>query len=347
MHEALLQSIHGIIRFYNYRLPTEVLEQTDQVILPYLEEEVAPKLTMPVVQEAHNKIVFQDKIVYQAALRYYAITQNNLSLYERLEKEGFPFYEYGKKIPLFAFEQILSSKFQEDEYISFLKNNGPCIRQFMMSIQSDSMEEREKCTSDFAEIIRKDPTIMNVGKTSIGGYSLLTGRHIELLGKDFLIQSSSYQRFIINSMYGRIDEKNAPKLLELFQKYPNYHPTLPFYSEFLDYFTVDELGTMSRKDEALYLKARGKNLLFRMKEILSLKPDFDCPDRFIREEIFRVLDNDTIVQLSDRGLTEISNISMPEVENVLIFPVKKINYLVFQDKLRQKKQMLENKEFHK
>ncbi len=337
--KEVLDTIHKTLRVHNYRLTEEEIERTDQEILPFLEEKILPALEEVKVHVAGGTLPIQPKILTPLALRYYAMNQGTLELYHHLENRQFHFEKYGRVILFYIFDKTLVSQFSEKEYFSYLEKGSGAMKRFMDSIRMEDSQTRERLIRDFVEIIRKDPKLLDIGKPNYEEeptYNLLTKNNIEFFGKDFFPQSTHHQRVIINSMYGRFEKKDAEKLKELFQKYPDYHPTLPFRADFLKYFSVDELAHMSSKDEALYAVAMRTDCVPRMKEILTIDPDFHCPDRFIRQEILRVLDNETILELTPQGKEDISNIIIPESDKVTFFPVKKIQLILLQDKLRRK-----------
>ena len=92
---------------------------------------------------------------------------------------------------------------------------------------------------------------------------------------------------------------------------------------------------MSKKDSILYKAAIKNNLLDRIKNILSMNPNFNCPKSFIREEIFRILSDEEIVELSDDAKMKISE-SIPNMQDVMVMPIKKIRGIVFRDKVLRK-----------
>ena len=337
--KEVLDTIHKTLRIHNYRLTEEEIERADQEILPFLEVKILPNLEEVKVHVAGGTLPIQPKILNPLVLRYYAMAQGTLELFHHLENHQFHFEKFGRGIPFYIFDKTLVSQFSEKEYFLYLERGAGAIKRFMDSIRMDDFQTRERFICDFAEMIRKDPKILDIGRPNSEDeptYNLLTKKNLELFGKDFFPQSTHHQRVIINSMYGRFEQEEADKLKELFQKYPNYHPTLPFRADFLKYFSVDELAHMSSKDEALYSVAMRTDCVSRMKEILAIDPDFHCPDRFIRPEILRVLDNETILELTAQGKEDISNIIIPESDKVTFFPVKKIQLILFQDKLRRK-----------
>jgi len=110
----------------------------------------------------------------------------------------------------------------------------------------------------------------------------------------------------------------------------------PLYKDIFDKFTVDELGVMSYKDIQLYQAADKVGVIDRMKQLLKLNPDFTCPIEFIRYEIFKVLDNETILGLSEEVMEEIASIKFVESKDVFVFPVKKINHIIMKHNIKEK-----------
>ena len=153
--------------------------------------------------------------------------------------------------------------------------------------------------------------------------------------KEFLLRLNNTQREIINNLNFVLNEEDVSKIKELFAKYPNYTGNINFSSELLSCFSVDEISSMSLKDSILYEEAIKKGLLERMKSILSLDSNFNCPLPFIRKEIFDSITDEDIVGLTELGKEEILSINIPEIENVIVKPIKKINKIVFKDKKRK------------
>ena len=337
--KGVLDTIHVTLRTHNYRLTEEEIERTDQEILPFLEKEILPSLEEVKVHAAGGLFPVPEKILKPLVIRYYAMSQGNLELYQHMVNHEYRFEKFGRSLPFFIFDKTLSSQFSEQTYLSYLERGSGCIKRFMDSLMGEKKEVKEQMIRDFAEVIQKDPKLLDIGKADVDGepmYNLLTKHNLELFGKDFFPNASHHQRVIINSMYGRIEKEDTDKLKEVFQKYPHYHPSLPYRAELLKYFSVDELGKMSRKDEVIYINAIRTGCVPRMKEILALDSSFDCPERFIRPEILRVLDNETILKLTDQGKEDISNILIPESDKATFFPVKKIQVVLFEDKVRRK-----------
>ena len=350
LEEEILQSIHGTLRMHNCRLSGEEIERADREILPFLKEFVVPNVKEPKVKVARSTIPIPNNILFETALRYYAIVQGTVPLLNHLLEKKFPFGRYDRSIPFYLFDGILVSQFTEEEYFSLLKRDHGCLRRFMDSLLGATKEEKEKFTGDFAYVVKRDPTLLKVGignEEEEDSFNLLTRHNFELYDKDFFLQMNHHQRIVLNSLIGRVEEEDAKKLVQLFQKYPDFHPNLPFQAEFLRHFTIDELGNMKSKDEEMFLVAMRKNCVERIIELLILNPDFYCPEGVIREEILRSLDNETILGLTVEGLQELANLPIPEMKNVTVFPIRKINRVLFHDKMRKLYAKTKEKIVHK
>ena len=332
----VLDAVHFTLKNQRQYLDPIKMEKADSLIVPYIEENFEYSEGEFAVKYPGRVILAGDKRIVPIVIRYYAIMQDNLSLLKRLEDEKYNFSGNQNSINYFVLDKQLSSKFKTNEYIRDLKKYGVVFEHFYSTLRGLDYREREKILVDFADIVKKRPNLMQVGTKGHDYPNLLTRRNIDLFGKDFLLSLDDKQIRLVNSFYFQITEDNINEIKELVIKYPNFSMPIPLYREILDYFTVDELGNMSVKDMRLYEIATKNHLIDRMKELLSKNPEFDCPDNFIRYEIFRVIDNETILSLSNEVMEELSKVRLVELNNVYVFPVKKINRIIMKDKLKKK-----------
>ena len=341
--DDILVCIQHILRFNNVRLTDEQIEYANERIIPYIEENVEIEDTKTLVFRPDSFIKRYGNQLSPVVVQYYAISQHNTDLLEKLNRKGFNFIGGHQTLDLFPLDHSLSSKFDEREYLKLLEKHKGVVKRFYYSVRIKEEELREKFIQDFADIVRADPTIMDVDKRKRKAFEepenndILTRRNMEWFDKDFLIHSTPSQRYIINSLKFNLEPENVEKLKAFLKKYPNHRQLLPFSNQILSFFSIDELGEMTVKDAHLYKVAFSEGLEHRIREVLSINPLFDCPEEFIREEIFRVIDDKTIAELTPQGLYDISNIKIPKVENAVVIPVRRINFAVFKDKRRVKK----------
>ena len=227
-----------------------------------------------------------------------------------------------------------------------LEENTDVFRKFHHSLSFIPEEEINSVVDDFVEIIKKAPRILKYHDAE-DNYdrhnNLLTAKNIQIYGKDFLINSNNNQRRIINSINESLSDAQLNKLKYILINYPDFVPKIELSSKLFNMFDIYEIIGMSEKDARLYTVAFERGLETRIRRILLLDENFDCSDKFIQEEIFRVLDDETIISLTDEAKWEISEMKIPKMNNVLIMPIKNINKIVAKDKKRREKMGIEEK----
>lgn len=333
----ILDLIYEMLNIKHLNLTEEQIKKANQEIVPFIEELSIDDREFRIKQR-HSSSLLNDKRIKDLAVLYYATAQDNVSLYNELVKEKYHFPVNNLYKNLFPLDKTLSSKFNSNEYVDYLLKYSKVFKSFYYSLPNDDMERRDKIIQDFADIIHKDSTLLSIDNDEDidGNYSrILNARNIEFFGKDFLINTNYCQRKILNNLFIGFNDEQLKKVKDLLEKYPNISIDYSLDPQKLSFFTVDELAGISLKDMNLYERAFPKNLEDRIKEILELDPSFDCPVGFIRKEIFEVLDNSTIVGLTSKGMEEISEIEIPDIDNVVVYPVRKINRIVMNDNIRK------------
>lgn len=340
----VLDAVHYVLHTQKQYNDEKVMAKVDKEIVPFIEENFEYSNTEFRVKHFGTPVLVGDKRIKPILLRYYAMCQNNVDLLEKLEQEDYSFIGNHHSYNFFALDRQLSTKFKEKTYIHLLVKHSNSIERFYDSLRGLDYHEREKYMRDFADMVKHDQTVLSVGETRNDYCNFLTRRNIELFGKDFLLSLDKKQRKLVNSFHFQIGESNIDKVKELVIKYPDFKMSIPLYKDILDNFSVDELGTMSDKDAKLYAEAIKANVVDRVKDLLKANPLFNCPPGFIRYEIFKVLDNKTILSLSEEAKDEIVSMRFVELKNAYVFPVKKLNKIVTKDKIRQKiESFIENK----
>lgn len=342
--ENVLDAVHYVLEHNEFRFTEKQILLADEFITPYISElDIDPKEFN--VKTIGAPKLANDKRIVPIIIKYFAFLEQNMALYEELKEEGYIFYE-NHSIKFYALDRLLTGNFKKNDYKKLLFKYEGAISRFYSSIRGLERDEKEKYCKEFSDIVLRDQTTLKVGyrddEEEPNHYNFLIKKNIELFGKDFLLGLSQEQREMINNMCVSIQEDDAVRIKELFTSFPEYNNKFSFNSELLKYFSIEEISTMSNKDSRLYDAALKVNLLERMKRILKLDPEFDCPSAFIKEEIFRVLSDEEIVGLTSVGKSEIADINIPEIDNVLVMPIKKINKIVAKDKKR--KALLEKQE---
>ncbi len=345
----LLDTIHYVIRINNQFLTEEEMEETDKKIISYLmdkfdhEESKARVLKGKTPGNVHNNDLLD------AVTMYFAITQDNEELLEELKEKDFNFNGADTNINLYALDRNLSSKFAKDLYLKLLLEQPQIMKRYYTSLHFATPEEKEESMRDFAEILTANPDICHravIRNRRDNMYNnLLTYRNIEYFGKDFLIKANDSQKEVINELRYYLEAQDIIKIKELLEKHPHYKMKTNLDSVILNSFTADEIAAMPLKDCILYEAARCAGVFERMQEILKLDPSFNCRVDFIRPEIFKCLDNETILGLTERAKIELAELDIPKTKEAVIFPYRKINRIVVKDNRRKKKE--EKKGFQK
>lgn len=332
----VLDAIHYVLEHNEFKFTDKQISNADEAIIPYINELDIDEKEFEIKIPGAPKLVY-DKRIYPILVRYFAIIEDNIALYNELMEENYLFYE-GHNIKFYALDKMITSKFRKNEFKNILLKNESALSKFYYSLRGLDRNEKEKYSKDFSDIVHSDHTTLNVGnydKYGVDNHSFLVKKNFEFFGKEFLLGLSHEQREIINNLHISLNEESALKIKELLTKYPLYEGLIPLTDSLLYYFSVDEINSMSEKDAVLYEIAIQNNLLDRMKNILSINPLFDCPKTFIREEIFRILSDSEIVNLSDEAKEEIINIKIPEIDNVLVMPVRKVRRVLLFDEVRK------------
>lgn len=335
--DNVLEAIHYTLNRNGFSFSDKQITRADDYIVPFIDELDINEKEFNIKTPGIPKLV-NDKRIAPLIVKYYAFIEDNMTLYNELLEDKYFIIE-GSKIKYFALDKSVTRHFKKNEYKNILFKYEDVISSFYYSMRGLSQDEKDKLAKDFSDIVHIDHTTLDVGRDrddGINHFGFLTKKNIELFGKDFLVKLNKKQRKLINDIHFNYNENDVLKIKELVTKYPDYEGAISLDSNLLRLFTVDEIYFMNVKDYILYDLAIRNNVFVRMKEILELDPSFNCPKMFIREEIFRVLSNEEIIQLSDEAKDKISRLKIPEIDNVLVMPFSKINGIVLLDKANRK-----------
>ena len=333
VEKNVLDAIHYILEHSGFEFTPKQISITDDYIIYFIDDlDIDPK-EFNVVTMGAPKLV-NDKRITPLVIKYFAFIEENMGLYVELKNEGFTFSGI-HGIKFYALDRILTGNFNKNEYIRLLLKYEESISKFYSSIRGLEKKEKIEFCKEFSDIVHIDQTTLKVGLEDDSDCNFLIKRNIELFGKEFLLKLNSKQREMINDLHFNLREEEALKIKELFSKYSEYDGNIDFSSCLLEQCSVDEISLMTRKDSLLYEEAAKVGLFDRMRKILELNPDFNCPISFIREEIFRVLSDEEIASLTREGIEEILSIKIPDIDNVLVMPVKKIRKVLVRDEKRK------------
>ena len=335
--KEVLDAIHIMLKNNGFAFTLEQISSTDDFIIPFISELGIDSKEFNVEKKGVPRLV-NDKRIIPIFIRYFALIEDNKELYEKLEKEDYVFYE-NHVIKFYALDRLLSAKFDIDEYIRLLNEYGDVVFKFYASIRGLDLSEKEFCCREFSDIIHRDYTTLKVGYDDAdenSNYNFLTSHNILLFGKDFLLSLNRNQREMINNININLTDEEALKIKELYTKFPKFSGNISMSSGLLKYFSIDEISTMTMKDSILYEEAINVGLLDRMRNILSLNPDFNCTNDFINPLIFDICTDEEISKLSTEGKKEAINI-MNSCEDNFQGSSKRFRKIITRDAKRKKK----------
>lgn len=334
VEKNVMDAIHYILEHNEFKFTEKQISLADDFINPFIDDLEIDSKEFNVVTMGVPRLV-KDKRILPILIKYFAFIEDNMGLYTELKEENFVFSD-NYSIKFYALDRALTGNFKKNEYKSILLKYEDAIAKFYSSIRGLEKAEKEKYCKEFSDVVHIDQTTLKVGyKDEEGNYNFLTQRNFKYFGKDFLLALNDGQREMINNIHIKLNEEEANKIKELFTNNPLYSLKIEFSSELLKYFSVEEISSMTRKDSILYEQAIKTGLVYRIKNILSLNPNFNCPISFIRKEIFDVLSDENIAGLTQKGIEEILDIDIPEIDNVIIKPYRKINRVLVRDEKRK------------
>lgn len=337
--EKILEAIRYIITQNGYELTEKQIDKANKEIIPYLYETLTISDKDYNVHYIGRPVLSKDRKIYPAVMKYFSITQENSGLYNDLLEDGYRFIEPHTNFKFYSLDRNFTNHFKKNEFKKLILKNDEVFRTFYYSLRGLDSKEKELYYTEFERIIRKDASTMKVGQNTRGGYNsfnYLTYRNIKYFGGDYLTSIGTNERNVINNLHCRLDDEIVSYIKSLLEKYPDFKAMIPIDSKVIKNFTIDELNNMSYKDSKLYEHALKNNLVSRVKELLKMDEDFNAPENFIREEVFKVLSNEEILNLSMDAIEKISKIKFKQIDNVIVMPVKEIYKIVSHDKLHRK-----------
>ena len=351
----VLNTIHSVIKLNNVSIDDETRERVDLEIQDYISERI--NIVSPskknVVSSKYMDLKIPRNIFIDVVLKYFALANDNERLLEILKSRNFCFTE-GNRIKLFLLDKNFSSKFPFNKYVELLVKEDIVFRRFYGMLHGFDDLEKDKYLDTFSEIICNKPNICvdsSKDDTYDEGFltSLLSPRNLDFFGKEFLMNANLKQKRIIDSLSAHLKERHLLKVKELLETYPDFDCKIQLSPELLDVLSVDEIVSLRTKDVFLYTKAisKGNNLVERIHNVLQINPDFICSEYFIRPEIFKSMDDETIAGLTPRGVEEIEQIKIPLIENVYVMPIRKVNRAVLKDERLKKKLAKEEAKKHR
>lgn len=315
--EEILDTLHSYLQKTNLVLKKEQRKIADEKMTKVLEDGLIQELlekrkkddkARPNVIE--EKRVFAE-IEFLMLKFYYAIYNDNVDLYRKILDKKISLGDSVYNNKLYLLNSELRNIFKTDkEYFDFISIYHPSIKRFYASLGNKDTKERDEYLDTFTNIIKKDKRYLAKRKDNDQPIylHLLNARNIRVFGEDFLKNATGKQKDVIETFNYKISDEHLEKIKHLIKKYPNYVIPCKFEDAYMDSFTIDEIAKMPRNQTILYNEAAKVRIMNQLTDVFKLNPDFDCPLRMIREDVFAEIPADTMVMLSNDAKTEIARL---------------------------------------
>ena len=253
---------------------------------------------LPIVDKKEN-----EKVRFSLELYYLALYYDNVSLLQDCLKENIDFNRnYSKHFQYL--DKSVSSKFNREDYIKYLKRFGSTFYYFNKSIQGLSEEEREiyilrlvnlfnlkyedmlsylnskRCDGNLSTLFNK----ANLDKFDDETYSCLNGEQLYFVDRLFNTSLGEEARVRLNNLLQTTDYCKILRNFDLMMK---------LYSD-------DELSTLDY-DVSLFLDKFSKSdeMLKKALDFVSLRSDLCLNCSFISENRFMEINNCLLIEALD------------------------------------------------
>ena len=336
--DCFMDSLHFLLKVNNLVISEEERKKADEFIKKIIiDADLLSKMPEKAVS-LDSPIKISDDTAAPLLLHYYAYTQGNVNFLKKLENINYKFHETPYHYKMFALEKAFTSNFDENEYIDLLINNNKVMINFSDSLLHTHGKEREEYIKRFSKIMRENPDIVCSSGNKDKKYEhLLTKRNMDVFGDEFLQNATDAQKQIINGFIFRLNDSIFDKIKTFLEKYPDTIPNVELNPTTIKFFTIEELANLSLKDANLFEIALKRGLGERLRNILLIDHTFVCSNDFISEEIFNVLDDEDIVNLTVEAKKELIELKTAYRHPNMVIPQRKINGVVFRDNRRKKK----------
>lgn len=253
---------------------------------------------LPIVDEREN-----EKVRFSLELYYVALYYDNVSLLQDCLKENVDFRKnYSKDFQYL--DKSVSSKFEREDYIKYLKRIGATFYSFNRSIQDLSDEEREKYIIRFANLVNlkyEDMLAYINDRRCDGNLSCLFSKgNLDKFEDETYSFAKGEQLYFIDRCVSTSLGEEARKRLNNLLQTTDYCKILRNFDLMMKLYSDEELFTLDY-DISLFLDKFSKSdeMLKKALDFVSLRSDLCLNCSFISENRFMEINNCLLIEALD------------------------------------------------
>ena len=255
---SILNEIKSIVERTKVSLKNP--KETDRIMLEEIKKIYGKNGNSQFDASTQKKEEDNIKLKSLLAIYYAAIDNDNLQLLKKLQERRYSFFDNYHYLELFALDNKLSSKFDEDEYVNLLLNKKEVFRTFINSLNKNVMDENE-CINEFAKILKANPNIADYNNEDIRRCSeskmlnILTASNIAHFGSKFILETTYEQRKnILNRLHFNYEDNEKYERIKKLITNPSFNLlsfdlyTVMGPNSLLNNFTDEEIIKLCQSD---------------------------------------------------------------------------------------------------
>lgn len=277
---------------------------------------------LPIVDKRENEKVRLSLVLYYAALYY-----DNVDLLHDLLKENIDFV-INSTTRLEYLDKSISSKFEREDYVKYIKEHGSMFWSFARSIKELNEEDREKYISRFASLFNANYEhiceYLKNEKRYCNLSSLFDKTNLDNLDDESYRLANDKQLEFIDNLGIRVLDADARKRLNNLIQTTDFANHLSDIGLMMKIYNDEELKTLNR-DVSYFLSyySQTDEMLQKAIEFASLRPDLTNHGVCIHRNTFMKISNPVLIEalaymkkhyilINEHNLDAVSKTMMPK-----------------------------------
>jgi len=292
LSKNVLNDVKRNLEYNHIILNDDKIIETDKKMLEIIKSVIKDEddVLFEKTEEEKKKRKGIDSNIMPSLMQYYvAINNDNLDLLRKLLDSNFNWGNYKRcDMNLFILDKKLYSLFNEDEYISIVKNYLKTFKNFYSNLYYSNNKNKdfnqEEIIEKFCNIIK----IYNKNNQNKQFIHLFTVDLLNSFTEEEILNLTAEQKYNLIEISGfeNSNDKKSQLKLDLIKKH-NFSKKIIYWNSFSKYFSEEEMFNLSEKDIALfeglfYGKGRydnhneiEKNAVCKLKQIKEENPEFN------------------------------------------------------------------------